>query len=165
VLLSFDPNLRLDVVDDRASYLGRVVRALEIADLVKLSEVDLATHRAEGPAAAAALAAHDARRRATILTGGPRGAALLRGPRQAIDVAGLPVVVRDTVGAGDAAMAAVLFALAERDALTAERVAELDDATWYEVLTVATVAGGMACERPGADPPRLAELRERLRDG
>ena len=41
VFLSFDPNVRREVVDDWPTYLDRVRRAMGLADLVKASEADL----------------------------------------------------------------------------------------------------------------------------
>jgi fructokinase len=60
---------------------------------------------------------------------------------------GLPVV--DTVGAGDALMAGLLYGL--RDGL-------VQGNALARVLTQAGVVARRTCERPGADPPWLADL-------
>ena len=62
----------------------------------------------------------------------------------------------DTVGAGDAAMGALIFALADAAALSTATMATLSDETWREILRVMTTAGAMTCERSGADPPTAA---------
>jgi hypothetical protein len=42
-------------------------------------------------------------------------------------------------------------------------MADAGDEVWTGILTTMTTAAAMTCERPGADPPRVADLRARLR--
>ena len=158
VFLSFDPNVRRDVVDDWPTYLDRVRRAVGLADLVKASEADLRELGADARSDAAPLG----RAGPTVVTRGAGGATLYRAGRPPIDVPAPGVEVVDTIGAGDACMAALLFALDEQAGLDRRGLLTLSDDAWREVLRVATTAGAMTCERVGADPPTAAELRARL---
>jgi fructokinase len=158
VFLSFDPNVRRDVIDDWPTYLGRVRRAAELADLMKVSDADLRELDPDPRSGATPLG----RPGPTVVTRGGRGSALYRAGRPPLAVTAPKVEVVDTIGAGDACMAGLLFALAERDGLRPNRLRDLPDEAWAEVLRVANTAGAMTCERVAADPPTAAELRARL---
>lgn len=68
--------------------------------------------------------------------------------------AGGPVV--DTIGAGDAFMAGLICALLDQD------VEHLAQDTVHTALVAASTVARRTCERPGADPPRRAELTDSL---
>ena len=157
VFLSFDPNVRRDVVDDWPTYLARVRRAVGLADLVKASEADLGDLD-PAPRGATPMG----RSGPTVVTRGARGATLYRAGRPPLDIPAPRVKVVDTIGAGDACMAGLLFALGERGGLDRGRLDTVPDDDWREVLRVATTAGAMTCERLGADPPTVGALRARL---
>ena len=165
VFLTFDPNVRRDVVDDWSTYVSRVRRAAELADVVKASDVDLVV--LGEPLGRDAQAGRHAlpfeRGGPTIVTAGGRGATLLRQGRPPVAVPALPVVVVDTVGAGDSAMAALIYGLAAQGMLRAGKTDDAGDEVWTGILTTMTTAAAMTCERPGADPPRVADLLARLR--
>ena len=77
-------------------------------------------------------------------------------------VAAVPVVVVDTVGAGDTFTAALLAGLAvagmlSREALTAGAAGEPD--LLRGIVGQAMAAAALTCTRPGADPPTAGELR------
>lgn len=158
VFLTFDPNVRRDVIDDWPTYVRRVRRAAELADLVKVSDADLvAIGEPTSPPGVPF-----GRAGPTIVTAGAAGATFVQADRPPIAVRAAPVTAIDSVGAGDAAMAALLFAFAERGVLAPEAIDDLSDATWTDILRIMTTAAGMACERVGADPPTVAALHERL---
>jgi fructokinase len=72
-----------------------------------------------------------------------------------------PVHVVDTVGAGDAFTAGLLFALGSADLLGVVHRADLhaiDEASLVDVLRFASRVAAMTCGRRGADPPTLADL-------
>jgi fructokinase len=158
VFLSFDPNVRRDVVDDWPTYVDRVHRVAELADLVKVSDADLA---AVGEKASAERMPFG-RTGPTIVTSGGRGATLFRAGHAPIVMPAATAIAVDTVGAGDAAMAALLFALAEQGLIGVRFMDHVDDPTWVGILRFMTTAAAMTCERVGADPPSLADLRARL---
>jgi fructokinase len=68
------------------------------------------------------------------------------------------VAIADTVGAGDGFTARLLAWLVERGALTVGATAALDAADVVAWLDFANQVAAITCGRPGADPPRRAEL-------
>ena len=75
-----------------------------------------------------------------------------------VPVAPVHADVVDTVGAGDTFQAALLTALAEREALQPKALHLVPAAMWCEVLQFAARAAAITCGRRGADLPRRHEL-------
>jgi len=156
-LLMVDPNCRPEVITDRAAYLARLSRILRRADVVKVSSEDLACLAPDVPAPAAAAALLGQGPALVLLTDGPHPArALLPDEELTVEVPAVPVV--DTVGAGDAFGGAFLAwwsgnELARADLHRAGPV--------REALQAAAEAASLTCTRAGAEPPRLAEVRDR----
>jgi fructokinase len=151
-LLTFDPNVRPGVVADGPAYRDALVEAARLADLVRASEADLRAWGARpelGPD------------QALIVTAGPAGSRLHLAGRT-VTCPAAPCRVADTVGAGDAYMAAVLVALVERQAGELAALGRLGDGEWLSVLRFASVAAALTCERAGAHPPARAEVEARL---
>jgi fructokinase len=152
-----DPNVRPAVFGDQASYRSRFERIAGLATIVKLSEDDAAWIYPE-------LELADILERVRAL--GPRLVAITMGTEGAVAasadgyarVPAVPVVVADTVGAGDSFGAALLAALAERDALELEATRPLDDALLEEAVTYAVTAAAITCTRTGAVPPSRGEI-------
>ncbi|MYM66430.1 carbohydrate kinase [Pseudoduganella sp. FT55W] len=144
VRISYDPNYRL-LMD--ASYDATLRRMTELADVVKVSEEDLeglfrtkdiegafATLRSWNPAAT------------YLYTKGGNGASLHVGH----DSWSLPapkINVVDTVGAGDASIAALAWSMMHRA-----------NATPLQHLQFSVAAGAAACLGQGASPPSLADI-------
>jgi fructokinase len=157
VPLSFDPNLRPNLVTDWEAYRRTLRECLALADLIKVSDRDLDAWResdqrewlvAGGPVA-------------VVVTQGMEGSRLYR--RDGIlDCPPVPCRLVDTVGAGDAYTAGLLVALAERDALSRNGMADLDPERWLEAMRFASTAAAITCERVGADPPWRRDLQARL---
>jgi len=72
------------------------------------------------------------------------------------------VDVADTVGAGDASMGGLLAAVHDRDALSRERLEQLDEAALSKILDFSLAVAAITCSRIGADPPRRSELKTLL---
>jgi fructokinase len=152
-----DPNVRPAVFGDQASYRTRFERIAGLATIVKLSEDDAAWIYPE-------LELADILERIRAL--GPRLVAITMGTRGAVAasadgyarVPAVPVTVADTVGAGDSFGAALLAALAERNALELEATRPLDDALLEDAVTYAVTAAAITCTRTGAVPPSRAEI-------
>jgi fructokinase len=71
------------------------------------------------------------------------------------------ITVADTVGAGDSFMAAIISGLAQLEALGAggrQRLQSLAPDQLHALAAYANRAAGITCSRPGANPPRSAEL-------
>jgi fructokinase len=151
-----DPNIRAAFIPDRGAHLARMRRMIAMADIVKVSEEDLAWFGADD-AQAFASACLAGGTRLLLVTAGRRGVTAYRhGGR--IHVAADAVQVVDTVGAGDSFNAGLLAALAERGMLSKEAVADLDEKVLGELLEFAVRAATVTVSRAGANPPWRHEI-------
>lgn len=156
-VLSLDPNVRPSLIPDRTAYVERLEGWLGLVDLVKVSRADLGWLYP-------ALSPDEAARRWRAL--GPSLVVVTRGEEGAtaftaagvVDVAGTPVEVADTVGAGDAFTAGLLAWLDEQGRLGRDSLGRLEGAALAACLTFANEVAARTCTRAGAEPPRRAEL-------
>jgi fructokinase len=156
-LISYDPNVRLNVEPDLARWRDALRWMLPRTHLLKVSEEDLELLFPR--AAPEALAAEWLQLgvRMLVITRGARGAiAWTRHAR--VEVPTVAARVVDTVGAGDTVQAALLAWLAENDRLSPQAIAGLDRGQLLAALQFAAHAAAITCSRRGADMPRRAEL-------
>jgi fructokinase len=156
-LVMIDPNCRPEVIADRPAYLARLSRILRRADVVKVSVEDL-DYLAPGlPAASAAADLLGRGPALVLLTDGPHPArAFLRDEVVSAEVPA--VTVADTVGAGDAFGGAFL-AWWSRSGLTRSDLRKPTPV--HGALRAAAEVAALTCTRVGAEPPWLAEVRDR----
>jgi fructokinase len=157
-LVSVDPNCRPLSIPDRDAYRRGLAATLRHVHVVKASEDDLAfIEPSLGPAEAAR----------KLLEHGPSVALVTLGGEGALIVtaAGVETVpaprvqVVDTIGAGDAFSGGFLAWWH----LRGHGRAELADAEALRGATrFACIVAARTCERPGASPPYLADVRDRL---
>jgi fructokinase len=153
-LVAVDPNCRPAAIADAGAYRARLGRLLARADVVKVSAEDLAWLDPGSPPEQAARSLLEQGPAAVLLTLGSEGAVALTASGR-MEAPASSVNVVDTIGAGDAFAGAFLAwwrargldasALSDRDALAG-------------ALRFAVLVSAKTCERPGADPPSLAEL-------
>ena len=166
VITSYDPNARPSVTPDRRAVAATVDRAAASAHIVKMSDEDLAfLFPGTAPARLAErLLDVDRPTQLVVITMGSDGAMVVtRNSRFAVPA--VPVVVVDTVGAGDTFTAGLLAGLADagllsREALTAGVAGEPD--LLRGIVGQALAAAALTCTRPGADPPTAGELKRFL---
>ena len=153
-LVALDPNCRPSAIPDPAAFRGRLGRLLRRADVVKVSEEDLAwlDPGTEPVAAARALLAREPA--VALLTRGGEGAVVVTA-HEARAVTAPEVAVVDTIGAGDAFMGGFLARWRAQGRGRAE-LADLDAV--QDAAAFACRVAAIACSRAGADPPRLGEL-------
>ena len=155
VLLSYDPNVRLARRGDRETGLAAVEEVVALVDVVKASSEDLAWLLPGVPLEQVLQRWRDLGPALVVVTDGGEGALAL-GPGGLQRVAPVPVDVVDTVGAGDAFTSGLLAGL--DDAGLLDRTA-LDAAPDVRgPLELAARVAAVTCGRPGAAPPRRAEL-------
>ncbi|MGR6920807.1 carbohydrate kinase family protein [[Actinomadura] parvosata] len=151
--ISIDPNVRPSLAA-REDY--RVERWCEFADVLKLSDDDLAFLLPGVPPERACDRWHDAGARLVVITLGAAGALVsLDGERA--KVAAPRVAVVDTVGAGDAFTAGLLHAL-EAKGLLGGRLDGLDLETVVSAAELAARVSALTCSVAGADPPWAYQL-------
>ena len=152
-----DPNIRPGFIRDEAAYRARIGRMLAAADIVKLSDEDLAWLEGSGDTDAHV---------AALLKRGPKLVCITRGADgvsgytvdRRIDVAASRAQVIDTVGAGDTFNAGLLAALDRAGAMTKDGVADLCDDTLRAALSLGARAAAVTVGRAGANPPWAHEL-------
>jgi fructokinase len=155
VTVSVDPNVRPLLVPPSA-YQERLPRWCALADILRLSEDDLALLLPGAGLEEACDTWHSAGARLVVITLGGRGAlASLDGHRVTVPTPAIDIV--DTVGAGDSFTAGLLHRLAalghlggRLDRLSLEEVAD--------ACSFATHVAAMTCSVPGANPPRAEHL-------
>jgi fructokinase len=153
-LVMLDPNCRPRVIRDRAAYLDRLERVETRADVVKVSVEDLAYLTPDRLPAAAAQAILDRGPSVVLVTDGA-GPVLIVTATGVVEVAIPAVSVVDTVGAGDAFGGGFLARWVERG-LGREGLADAD--ALRDAVAFGVAVAVRTCQRPGADPPRRADL-------
>ena len=156
-LLTLDPNVRLNVEPDRDAWRARLERFLAHADVVKVSDEDLALlypGRTSAEVATEWLAAGPG---IVVVTRGASGAEAYT-PRGRRVVAGQPVSVADTVGAGDTFQAAFIAGFAESGIWTRRDLDAAPEETLLSLVRFAVHAAAITCTRRGADLPRRVDL-------
>lgn len=165
--ISYDPNARPALMESPEHVLARVEEIVALSDVVKASDEDLGwlypgrsyeevcrDWITRGP-------------RLMVVTRGPDGAAVfVAGDDELHEMSTLPVVVNDTVGAGDSFMAGFISGLLDEGLLggAAEREA-LAKATWADVVPAVERAIGtstVTVGRAGAYGPSHDEIAEAL---
>jgi fructokinase len=151
-VVSFDPNIRPQILDDREQWYSHADRWLARADLIKASDEDLDWMQRtpagllEGGAAV------------VLRTLGAEGVEAHLADGTTFHVAAAAVEVVDSVGAGDSFAGAVLTQLWEAGIADPGALRQLDAATWKDIVGFATMVAGITVGRPGANPPRRDEL-------
>ena len=153
-LVMVDPNCRAGVIADHAAYVCGVNLAYERADVVKVSNDD-AEYLAPGSDPLAYARSLAQRGVSLILvTYGADGTWVVTADHEEL-VPTQPVVVADTIGAGDSFgggfLAWWLGAGRGRGELA-------DPVLAAQATAAAQEVAAMTCQRAGADPPRRAEL-------
>jgi len=158
--VTYDPNIRPSLVDDPVAARERVAELIGLADVVKASEDDLGWLH---PGRDLVEVAREWQRRGPMLvvvTLGAQGALAVT----ADDVLRVPAVhtaVVDTVGAGDTFMGVLIDGIVGHGGAGAVLRAQgggIRPEDLQDLLSLCVRAAAITVSRPGADPPRRAEL-------
>jgi fructokinase len=164
-LVSLDPNARPAITPDRAGPAARVEELVALSHVVKVSDEDLLwLHPDHDPVETATRWAAAGPGLVVVTRGGDGAVAVRRGGR-VLEVAGVPVAVADTVGAGDTFSAVLLDALlglGVGGAGSAEALEALSDDDVHTAVRTAAAGAAVTVSRPGADPPDRDELTAAL---
>ena len=158
VTISFDPNCRPNLVTDKHRYVERMEAFAQAAHIIRMSDIDFGyLYGGADPARwAAALIAAGAG--LVIVTRGALGAEAWHKTAGSVMVGATQGKVVDTIGAGDSFQAALLFALHALGRIDAASLAGISVGELRRALSFATHCAAFTCGRPGADPPRRAEI-------
>jgi len=152
-----DPNIRAGFIADEAAYRARLERMIALADIVKLSDEDLAWLEGEGEIAAKAQGLLARGPSLVCITEGARGATGFTAT-EAVAVPAKRVEVVDTVGAGDTFNAGLLAGLHAAGALNKAAISALQADTLHAALSLGIHAAAVTVSRAGANPPWAGEL-------
>lgn len=148
VKICYDPNYRQLMSEDYDPMLEAMCK---LATVIKVSDEDLAgLMRTKSPNAAMTRLRALNPQAAVLHTLGADGARMLHGEQEWL--AKPPSIkVIDTIGAGDASAAGMLFSLMQAE-----------QRGWDEHLRIAVAAGAAACMQAGATAPSLAKVQQVL---
>lgn len=155
-VIMLDPNIRPGFIQDADAHRARLKRMFALADIVKVSEDDLAWIDPQEPRQAIA-AILGAGVNLVVLTAGERGAIAHWNGGQ-IEIPALSVEIVDTVGAGDTFNAGILAALHESGALNKQSLAAPNPDLIGNALAFAAKVAAVTVSRAGANPPWRHEL-------
>ena len=154
VMVMIDLNCRPAVIDDRDRYVARVDAVLGRADVVKVSDDDLAYLSPGEPPLVAARRLLTQGPDAVLLTAGGSNVTVLTADDERV-ASVEPVVVVDTIGAGDAFAGGFMSWWAASGRKRADLV---DIDVLAAAATAANRVAGSVCTRRGADPPWRDEM-------
>ena len=149
-----DPNIRPGFIQDEPAYRARLDRMLAVADIIKISDEDLAW--ISGDTDAAALRAQTGAA-VVLLTRGADGVTVVTAAGS-FDVPAVKADVVDTVGAGDTFSAGFLANLDAQGLLTKSAIAQADRAALARAAAFGARVAAITVSRAGANPPWASEL-------
>ncbi|NBC96626.1 MAG: carbohydrate kinase [Deinococcus-Thermus bacterium] len=152
-----DPNIRPSFIADAEAYQARIWRMLGDADIVKISDEDLAWLLGPGDAVDRARTLLDRGPRLVCVTEGARGVTAHHAAGH-LHVPAPRVTVVDTVGAGDTFNAGLLAGLDDAGALAKGWFDAPDEDVLEAALGLGVSAAAVTVSRAGANPPTRAEL-------
>lgn len=155
-LVVVDVNCRPLVVPDRVSYISRVERVISQADVVKVSDEDLAYLMPGIEPSRAARALLGRGPSAVLLTAGADGVRVLTADAD-VHVPVAPVDVVDTIGAGDSFGAGFLSWWQAANCASSD-VGSIE--LLVPAVEAANQVAAIVCGRRGADPPWRSELAD-----
>ncbi|MDF2992053.1 MAG: carbohydrate kinase [Microbacterium sp.] len=158
--ITFDPNIRPALIDDPETVRARVADLVAVADVVKASDDDLRWLYPGRDVHDVAQEWQSLGPVLVVVTLGADGAVAVTADSR-IRIPAVRSTVVDTVGAGDTFMGALIDGLAahgETGAAVLRPGHGIRPEALEEILRRAAHAAAITVSRPGADPPRLAEL-------
>jgi fructokinase len=156
-VISLDPNVRPGFVRDAVAYRARLERMLAVADIIKVSDEDLAWLAPGKDFADAAREWMNKGASVVVQTLGERGAVAIT-PAGRIEVGATKTIVADTVGAGDTFNAGLLSGLNRAGVLDKQKLKSAGREVLGAALDLAARAAAVTVSRAGANPPWLSEL-------
>jgi fructokinase len=154
-LISYDPNVRPMLLGDPAHARQTIERSVSVAHVVKASREDLRWAYADTDIERISARWLELGAALVVITDGADGAHVFHAGAGTLSRPGREVMVRDTVGAGDAFTAGLLGALVRGGLHSPEGLARSSAAALAAAVDDAILVSALTCERMGADPPVL----------
>ena len=165
ITLSHDLNIRPALGFDRESELARVEKLNRISHIIKASDADVEwLYDLPTGSNLDEIAEKWSVGKLVVITRGAEGVSIYRDENR-LDVAGFPVNLVDTVGAGDTFIATLLSELMSAGSLGAgpsEKISQLTETKLIEFSKTANAAAAIVCERTGCQPPTKPEILARI---
>lgn len=158
-VLCYDPNVRPTLIHDRDAFIANVEKFAHGADIVKISGADLEWLYPGVEAETVASGWLAAGTGLVVVTRGGNGVTAYT-PSGSVFSPVIPVIIADTVGAGDSFTGGLLARLSEKGHLTIDGVRNIDPAALKDALDFANRVAAITCSRAGANPPWRSELVE-----
>lgn len=156
-IVSLDPNVRPQIIDDRGRWDGFHQRWLSNAALYKASDEDIDWIWPGRDPDSIADELIDGGVTVALFTKGADGAVIYTADGS-VEAPGRKVDVVDTVGAGDTFIASILASLWDAEITDRSSLAYVNLDFWHEVGARAVGAAALTCSRAGADTPRRVDL-------
>lgn len=157
-LVSLDPNIRLSIVPEPATWIRAIEDLRGFCHLIKVSEEDIVALYGDIDPDAACRAWLTDRTALVVLTRGAQGATMFTRAVGRVEIPSANTVVVDTVGAGDSFMAALLSTLTKKGWVTSEAIASLNARQLFSLGTYAAIAASVTCSRRGPMLPTTLDL-------
>jgi fructokinase len=158
VTISFDPDCRPKLVENKSRYIDRMDAFAAAADIVRMSDVDFEFLYGGSDYAEKAKLLLQAGASLVVVTRGNKGAQAWHREAGAVEVQAPTVDVVDTIGAGDSFQAALLFALRAIGRIESASLAQASADEIGRALSFASICAAFTCGRAGAEPPRHSDV-------
>lgn len=156
-VVMMDPNVRPSFIADEGAFRARMGRMLDLCDIVKLSDEDLAWFMPDETTEDATQRMLEGGVKLLCITQGSKGVTGYT-PNHEVFVSANKATVVDTVGAGDTFNAGVLASLHGAGVLEKSKIATLDENTIRDALSLGARTAAITVGRAGANPPWASEL-------
>jgi fructokinase len=156
-VIMLDPNIRPGFIPDAAAHRARMMRMVAMADIVKLSDEDLAWFGEAGSVEQIAGRWLGLGPKLILLTRGGDGATGYTS-RHTVHVPTRRVDVVDTVGAGDTFNAGLLAGLDRAGLLNKTSLRDIGEDDLLPALELAAKVAAITVSRAGANPPFANEI-------
>ena len=162
--ITYDPNARPGLMGDAATARAAIERVIDLADVVKVSDEDIAwLAGADAHVDEVARAWAGRGPAVVVVTRGGDGATAFLADGREVSVDAPRVEVADTVGAGDSFMGGLIDGLWSAGLLGAARREQLhaiDEQALVQILERCARIAAITVSRAGANPPSSEELGE-----
>lgn len=158
VLVSYDPNIRPTLMGDPGHGRRMAERGVRLAHLVKASAEDIEWLYPHWSAAEVARYWLTLGPAVVVITDSANGADAFPAAGPPVHRPACEVTVVDTTGAGDSFTAGLLDSLIRQGRHSPADLARCAEPDLTTALDDAITAAALTCQRPGAEPPTIAEV-------